>query len=181
MQSRIQHCGDSEFANPIFLPDCAEVRLLIHHQHQTIMHGGLVARKSIAKCRACIRYKARPYCLPVMPNLPTSRVKEFSPFEFCGIDAAGPWNIKGKDETKRWILLITCLTTRAVYLEVLEDMSAKCCINAILRFMGTFNTPKQFLSDHGSNFKTASKLIIQWQKVIHDLKDHHGKEVSMSV
>uniref|UniRef100_A0A914PXU9 Uncharacterized protein n=1 Tax=Panagrolaimus davidi TaxID=227884 RepID=A0A914PXU9_9BILA len=40
MQSRIQHCGDSEFANPIFLPDCAEAKLLNHQQHQTIMHGG---------------------------------------------------------------------------------------------------------------------------------------------
>jgi hypothetical protein len=186
IKSRIQHCGDSELANPIFLPDCAEARLFIHHQHKRILHGGpkatltkirerfwipkglLVVRKSISKCRACLRYKARPYCLPAMPNLPSSRVKEFSPFAFCGIDAAGPWSIKGKDEHKKWILLITCLTTRAVFLEVLEDMSAKCCINAIIRFMGTFNTPKQFLSDHGSNFKAASKLIIQWQKVIHD-------------
>jgi hypothetical protein len=122
IKSRIQHCSDSELANPIFLPDCPEVRLLIHHNHQKILHGGLVVRKSISKCRACVRYKARPYSLPIMPNLPSSRVKEFSPFGFCGIDAAGPWSIKGKDEHKRWILLITCLTTRAVFLEVLEDM-----------------------------------------------------------
>uniref|UniRef100_A0A914YP89 Integrase catalytic domain-containing protein n=1 Tax=Panagrolaimus superbus TaxID=310955 RepID=A0A914YP89_9BILA len=185
MKSRLQHCGINDLATPLYLPDCPETKLLILREHQQIMHGGpkatlakfrqkywipkglLMAKKVISRCRICVRYKAQPYCLPVMPNLPSSRVLESSPFAFCGIDAAGPWKIKGA-EVKRWILLITCLTTRAVCLEVLEDMSANACINAIIRFMGTFDTPKKFLSDHGSNFKAASTLIVQFQKVIHD-------------
>uniref|UniRef100_A0AC34G049 Integrase catalytic domain-containing protein n=1 Tax=Panagrolaimus sp. ES5 TaxID=591445 RepID=A0AC34G049_9BILA len=185
MKSRIQHCGFEELANPLFLPDCPESKLLILQQHQQVMHGGpkttlakirqkfwvpkglQVVKKVLAKCRACVRYKARPYSLPMMPNLPSSRVNKCAPFEYCGIDAAGPWAVKGGDQ-KRWIVLITCFATRAVCLELLEDMSAKGCINAIIRFMGNFNTPKIFLSDHGSNFKAASTLLKAWKKVLHD-------------
>lgn len=57
---------------------------------------------------------------------------------------------------KRWALLFTCLTTRAVYIEVIEDMSSSSVINAIRRLIALRGEVKEFRSDRGTNFVGAA-------------------------
>ncbi|VDK89118.1 unnamed protein product [Onchocerca ochengi] len=43
---------------------------------------------------ACRRWKARPFKLPIMPDLPDARVKRSLTFEQVGLDYMGPISIK---------------------------------------------------------------------------------------
>lgn len=180
-RSRIQN--ELDMANPIYLPFSNESKLLIIHIHHQKHHGsardilvelrqrywmpkGLMhIKKSINSCWTCKKLKAKPYCLPHMPDLPEQRITPSKPFTCIGIDAAGPYLVKTPTETKRWILLITCLATRAVVLETLYDMSGVSVLNALRRFIGCYGLPSYIFSDQGTNFILCSKIVSTW---IHD-------------
>ena len=61
----------------------------------------------------------------VMSDLPKSRTEPYEPaFTVCGMDAFGPLLVKRSRRTvKRYGIIFTCFSTRAVHLEVAEDMS----------------------------------------------------------
>ena len=62
----------------------------------------------------------------------------------------------GAAHSKRWGILFTCLTTRAVHLEVVEEMTSSSFINALRRFVSLRGPVKLFRSDRGTNFIGAT-------------------------
>lgn len=92
-----------------------------------------------------------------MADLPIDRTQPGPPFTCVGLDAFGPWNIVtrrtrgGVTNCKRWAILFTCLTTRGVHIEVVEEMSASSFINAY-RLVALRGPVKQIRSDRGTNF-----------------------------
>jgi hypothetical protein len=89
-----------------------------------------------------------------MADLPTSILTPGPPFSVVGVDTFGPWNIVtrktrgGVAESKRWAIMITCLTTRAVHIELMESMLSSSFINALRRFIGLRVNVTEFRSDH---------------------------------
>uniref|UniRef100_A0A914ZDX7 Integrase catalytic domain-containing protein n=1 Tax=Panagrolaimus superbus TaxID=310955 RepID=A0A914ZDX7_9BILA len=177
-RSRLENSKNAELAAPLFLPRCGESNLLILKIHHDTMHAGArhvltelrqsfwltrglsTVKKAIKGCRPCLKFKAKPYQLPEMAALPSSRVTQCTPFQHIGVDCAGPFTVKTNGEdVKTWIVLFTCLTTRAVYLDMVKEMSALAFINALRRFASTCGTPLSILSDNGSNFKAAGTHI----------------------
>ena len=59
---------------------------------------------------------------PPPPPLPKFRLEEAPPFTHTGVDFAGPLYINDLSG-KVWICLYTCCVTRAVHLEVVQDMT----------------------------------------------------------
>jgi hypothetical protein len=98
-----------------------------------------------------------------MSNLPAERVTPSAPFSHVGVDVFGPWNIQtrktrgGVANSKRWAVIFTCLTIRAVHVEVLEDLSSSSFINAFRRFVAVRGPVKELRSDRGTNFIGAAK------------------------
>ena len=82
--------------------------------------------------------------MPQMPPWPKERVVQSIPFEYTGLDYFGPLYIKNYlnvasggevPATKKvWVCLFTCFAVRAVYIELVEDMSAEefCCASTDL-------------------------------------------------
>ncbi|XP_055585356.1 uncharacterized protein LOC129738191 [Uranotaenia lowii] len=62
---------------------------------------------------------------------------------------------------KRWIALFTCLTVRAVHVEVVFNLSTESCIMAVRRFVGRRGSPLEFYSDNGTNFRGADNVLQQ--------------------
>ena len=58
---------------------------------------------------------------------------------------------------KRWCCLFTCLTTRAVHIEVVPSLEAETCLTAITLFIARKGKPATILSDNGTNFVGAAK------------------------
>jgi hypothetical protein len=66
------------------------------------------------------------------------------PFADTGLDYAGPFEHKmgrGKARKKVWVLVLTCLATRAVHFEPTGGMETTNVLNAISRFADIRGTP----------------------------------------
>nr|CAD2183294.1 unnamed protein product [Meloidogyne enterolobii] len=123
-------------------------------------------RAVIDKCFECRRLKLKPFEIPNMPNLPVERVNKSKPFENCGVDYAGPFEVKNKEGliNKCWIEIFTCMSTRFTHLEIVQDLSAKSCIMAFRRFIAEYGLPKRIISDNGTQYQLTSKIVLEIQK-----------------
>lgn len=98
-----------------------------------------------------------------MAPLPLARITPgWRPFSFTGVDYCGPVTVTvGRRSEKRWVCLFTCLTTRAIHLEVAHNLTTQSCLMAIRRFVCRRGKPVEFYSDNGTNFQGASKEIVR--------------------
>ncbi|XP_017483689.1 PREDICTED: uncharacterized protein LOC108372493 [Rhagoletis zephyria] len=89
-----------------------------------------------------------------MGLLPEDRTTPYvRPFTFTGLDYFGPVSITiGRRTEKRWVALFTCLSIRAIHLEVAYDLSTDACILAMRNFMNRRGVPKRIRTDNGKNF-----------------------------
>lgn len=154
----------------ILHPDHPFSKLLVNHAHRTLHHFGpeyviseirkkywisnlrTLAKQSIFKCLYCHRRRVEP-CVPIMAQLPTGRVESKFPFSVTGLDYLGHYFIKiGRRREKRWIALFTCLTTRALHLELVSSLSTDAFIMALRRFIARRGQMKEIFCDNGTNF-----------------------------
>ena len=104
-----------------------------------------------------------------MSDIPEDRLCiDVKPFINTGVDYLGPYNIKLSKRTrsnqataKRYVALFTCLTTRAVHLEIAGDLSTDAFILALRRFISRRGKVNIIRSDNGTNFVGASKELKQ--------------------
>ena len=163
------------FKHPVILPRNHHVtKLIIRHYHLQIAHQGRgmttnairangfwiigcssAVRNFIAKCVKCRRLYSGPLSQK-MANLPEDRLQPAPPFTYCGVDYFGPWIIKeGRKELKRYGALFTCLSSRAIHIEVANSLSSDSFINAFRRFTAMRGPVKLLRSDQGTNFVGA--------------------------
>ena len=98
-----------------------------------------------------------------MADLPGERFAVNKP-PFCntGTDYFGPFFVKqGRASVKRYGCIFTCLTTRAVHLEVAHSLTADSFINAFRRFICRRTKPHTVFSDNGTNLVGAEKELRQ--------------------
>ncbi len=68
------------------------------------------------------------------------------------LDSGSSPHKRGQAHSKRWAVLFTCMSTRAVHSEVVMSMDSSSCINALRRFFAIRGPAKQLHSDCGTNF-----------------------------
>ncbi|XP_052818318.1 uncharacterized protein LOC128244343 [Mya arenaria] len=155
---------------------CHVASLLIRHYHKNVQHQGrhftegairaqgywIVGAKRlissvIHNCVQCRKLRGR-HAEQIMADLPKDRVEPAPPFTYVGVDTFGPWNVVtrktrgGQASSKRWAILFTCLTIRAIHIEVVPEMSSSAFTNALRRFIARYGNVKLFRSDRGTNF-----------------------------
>ena len=119
-----------------------------------------------------------------MADLPEHRLWGTPPFLHCGIDVFGHFLVSHGRHTRRnagtrkvWVLLITCLYSRAVHLELLESMDSASFRMALTRFEAVRGECKYLRSDCGSNFmgvrneSTVNECTDLTPEIVDDLID----------
>lgn len=120
--------------------------LILRHTHQQLGHSGRnftlsklrrkywstsansAIRKIIFDCCTCRRYTAKAG-EQKMADLPMERIL---PFTNVGVDYFGPIVVKrGRSLCKCYGVIFTCLSSRAVHLEVANSLDTEACINAL--------------------------------------------------
>ncbi|XP_044760878.1 uncharacterized protein LOC123318333 [Coccinella septempunctata] len=156
------------------------VKLLILHYHVIIGHQGvevilnelrqrfwiLQARKAIKRamryCPICSLWRAIPR-VTQMGQLPDFRLKKPQPqraFVYTGIDFFGHFEVTiGRRREKRYGVLFTCMSVRAIHIEIAETLNTDSTLLAIKRFMSKRGKPQMFLTDNGTNFHAAEKEL----------------------
>ena len=104
-----------------------------------------------------------------MADLPEERLDASTAFTNVGVDYFGPFIVKiGRRNEKRWCCLFTCLTVRAVHIEVVPKIDTDSCLNAIMRFIARRGKPSTMISDNGTNFVGAERefaeYVAAWNK-----------------
>ena len=93
-----------------------------------------------------------------MADLPHDRLKEEPPFTNCGVDIFGPFLIKERRNTlKRYGALFMCLESRAIYIEMIENMDTDSFTLELRRFIGRRGNIRTIRCDNGSNFVGAQR------------------------
>jgi hypothetical protein len=123
----------------------------------------------VSTCFDCIRGHRRSFPQPRMPELPTARVTRNSAFTHTGIDFFGPMRVRDDagDIVDVSVCLFTCLTVRAVHLELVEKQSTEYFLHAIRRFIARRGKPDTIVSDNAKSFKLADKVLgVLWASVV---------------
>ena len=114
-----------------------------------------------------------------MSDIPKERLatNEY-PFTYSGVDYFGPMTIKlnryvtrsNSTTAKQWVSIMTCLTTRAVHLELVHDLTTHCFLLAFRSFIARRAKPKKMISDNGTNF-VGEINILNGHKLLNSLSN----------
>lgn len=155
-------------------------RLLVQDAHKRVLHNGVAetlaelraeywlvrgrqfVRGILYKCVTCRKLEGKHCRGNPPPPLPDYRVQQSRPFQTTGVDFAGPLYVRSSGvarSSKVWLCLFTCSSTRAVHLDLVEDMTATTFLRGFKRFTARRGMPSRVLSDNGKTFTCASTII----------------------
>ncbi|XP_065182717.1 uncharacterized protein LOC135813554 [Sycon ciliatum] len=164
---------------PVLIPQTHPITLLIINDcHLMTMHGGVAhtlsrlryeywlprgratVKSFITKCLTCRKHHGGPYRTADMAPLPSARATRSIPFTHVGLDYFGPLLVKHQPSTKKvWVLLVTCMATRAVHLELVADMTTEEFLLAFRRFVSLRGCPEEVMSDNAPQFILAKSVL----------------------
>lgn len=84
-----------------------------------------------------------------MADLPEDRLTPGPPFSSVGVDSFGPWEV----------LMFSCLSSRAVHIKVIEEISSSSYNNALRRFVAIRGSVTEYRSDRGTNFVGSTESL----------------------
>jgi len=93
-------------------------------------------------------------------SLPSERSDDAPVFTNCGVDLFGPFLIKqGKKVLKRYVIMFTCLASRAVHIESTTSLETDTFIQALHRFIARRSNVRMLRCDNGTNFVGAKNEL----------------------
>ena len=113
-----------------------------------------------SRCWGCKRFHLTPL------QLQEDRTTPGAAFEVIGVDFAGPMKYRksSKAEGKSYFIIFACSLSRAVHLELLENLETSTFIVSLKRFIARRVVYSVVYSDNGGAFVKASKWLEQLQK-----------------
>lgn len=125
--------------------------------------GRCLARQIVRQCIVCVRLRANTM-QPIMGHLPEARTNAYFPFYSCGVDFAGPFMIsnrkgRGNRITKCYLCLFVCLSTKAIHLELVSELSTQAFILCLRRFISRRGKCHEIFCDNGRNFVGANNEL----------------------
>ena len=130
-----------------------------------IVNARRLTRSICSQCTVCRKASPRPRPQQ-LGELPADRVSTTPAFQSTGVDYAGPFTLK-KGHTRKPVLikaylaLFVCLSTKAVHIEVVSDLTTAAFIATLQRFIARRGCPTSIHSDNGSNFIGARNQLAQ--------------------
>lgn len=169
---------DESIKYPVILPKKSHVTtLVIRHTHEKMAHAGrgitlnelrekywivnanTAVRSYITKCVNCRRFRGTSG-EQKMADLPKCRLSTEPPFTYCGVDYFGPFIVKeGRKQVKRYGVIFTCLSSRAVHIETANSLETDTFLNALRRFIARRGPVREIRSDQGTNLVGAERKL----------------------
>ncbi|XP_068231971.1 uncharacterized protein [Palaemon carinicauda] len=122
-------------------------------------------KRILKECVVCRRYNQRPV------KLNQSAYREFrlspsdKPFGNVYIYYCGPFFVRqGKDKVKVWIIVISCMFTRAVNLKICMDMTVEEFLRALSLHSFEYGVPQFIVSDLGTQIVAGANIIQDFLK-----------------
>ena len=191
---RLKHADiPDQVKHPVILPKNSHItNLVVKCYHERINHqgkgmtlneirsrgfwiigGSSVVGSTIASCVTCRKLRGA-VLEQKMSDLPEDRLDCYPPFTYCGVDYFGPFTIKeGRKVLKRYGILFTCMSSRAVHLETATSLDTDSFINALRRFLSRRGPVRQLRSDNGTNFVGARREL---KEALEEMDEYHIRD-----
>ena len=175
--------------HPVILPSNHHITdLIIKYYHKLNGHSGTMqvlaairerfwivkghsnVKRVLNRCLHCKKKNAVLGNQQMAP-LPVERlIPNKPPFTYVGVDYFGPLYVKrGRSTEKRYGCLFTCLTVRAVHIEIAHSLELDSFLCALQRFISRRGKPAVIYSDNGTNFRGGDRelreSIESWNKL----------------
>lgn len=155
----------------------AQLILSLFRQKYWIVNGRSYIRRILNDCVLCKRLKKQT-CQQLMGELPIERITPTRPYSKVGLDFAGPVITKpnvprSKVKLKSYICVFVCMSTKAVHLEAVSDLSSSAFLASLKRFVSRRGLPSDIFSDNGKNFKGAANYLKQLFQIIRSESVQH--------
>ncbi|XP_070068174.1 uncharacterized protein [Drosophila takahashii] len=185
--------------HPLLIPKSSPIaELLVRHSHVTNLHTGVdatftnlrqqywilgarnIVPKTVFQCKRCfLQRKATNN--HIMGDLPMPRVQASRCFQHTGLDYTGPISIKESTGCtprigKAWFAIFVCLTTKAIHVEAVTDLTTNAFIAAFQRLIARRSKPTDLYSDNGTTFH-GSKRVLEEMRL---LAIKHSKDEYLS-
>ncbi|XP_067947083.1 uncharacterized protein [Watersipora subatra] len=177
IRERLKYCTTFtiDLKHPAILPKtCNITNLIVQYYHRLTGHSGrglttatirqngywitglsTAVSTVINNCVICKKLRGNTETQK-MADLPAVRLEPATPFHYSGMDCFGPFHAKdGRCEVKRYGLMFTCLTSRAVHIEMLDDLTTDAFLNSLRCLIAMRGSVKSLYSDQGTNFRGA--------------------------
>ncbi|XP_062708955.1 uncharacterized protein LOC134288362 [Aedes albopictus] len=154
--------------------------LVVRHYHLRQLHAGPtlliasvrakfwplrlrdVGRKVTHECVTCFRNRPS-FAEQIMADLPPVRVSPALPFLNTGVDFCGPFYLRPPTRkaapVKSFVAVFVCLSTKAVHLELVGNLSADSFIASLKRFAARRGVPQTIYCDNATNFVGARRIL----------------------
>ena len=110
-------------------------------------------------CQSQLAYGLQPEMSP-LPSCQFPSYKSF-PFHQTGLDIFELFaSSNSTTNNKRYGLIFTCMTTRAVHMEMRHDLSSDATLTALRRFFARRGSPSEIRSDNKTNLTAIEKELI---------------------
>ena len=112
-------------------------------------------KRVLSECIVCKKFNNFAFQYPRFTNFSKAQVDLFRPFRHVGLDFTKHWWVKLKGSItaqKMFILIYTCLHVRAIYLDLIPDMSTQSFVLSFQRFVAKFGVPDVLYSDNARSF-----------------------------
>ena len=179
IKCKISHIGKQFEDFPILMSKTSHVtNMIINDIHKMFNHAGKytviselrknfyvpscfsTVRKNLKSCTICRRLNQSTVNLNQNDYRDFRSSPERIPFRNVFVDYIGPINIRIKGTpTKVYLLIFSCLFSRAIDLQICLDLSVKNYLRAIQRQIYKHGMMSLLLSDAGTNIVSASKII----------------------
>ena len=127
-----------------------------------------LVRSIILKCVRCKQLRER-FQQQKMADLPKERMSEEPTYTYCDVDLFGSFLVMdGRNEVKRYGALYTCLSSRAIHIEVRYSLSTDSFIMTLRRFVGCTGNVRMIRCDNCLNLVgEAAELSCAFQEMDH--------------
>ena len=134
--------------------------LSLLRQKYWVIKANSAVRKILTKCYSCRRREA-PFCEQKMADLPEDRlVPDRPPFTTVGVDCFGPFHVRrARSLVKRYGVIFTCMTIRAVHIEIAHSLDTDSFLLALRRFIARRGQVQELRSDNGTNFTSGEREL----------------------
>ena len=139
-----------------------------------MLKANSTVRKILNNCVTCRKVQGKAMS-QVMGDLPPERIIGDSPaFTNIGVDFFGPFNVvNGRKHNKRYGVVFSCMSSRAIHLEMAYDLTIDSFINTLRRFISRRGNVSSITSDNATNFVGSDKEL---KNSIDSFNCHHVKD-----
>ena len=153
-------------------------KLLIYSLHNSLFYGGIKSiltplrqqywvpsgrqyiKGLLRHCTICKRHHGKSYPAPERAPLPKDHLRDVALFTITGVDFTGALYVQNDHgESKVYICLFTCSTTRVVHLEVVADLTVETFLLAFRRFASRTSLPQIMISDNAYTYLSAAEEL----------------------